>query len=392
MSNLPAQASSVKSMLQKAMVNVAAALPHHMTPERIISVVMTAVHQTPRLKECDSLSLTAAVVQASLLGLELGGVRGQAHLVPYKGKAQLIPGYRGLADLARRSGEIKAPRAHAVRENDLFVHELGTENKLVHQPTLNDRGEIIAFYAVVDLVGGGHQFEVMTKSQVETIRDNSPGYKIAKQYNKSSVWDDHFEEMGRKTVFRRLAKWLPMSVELATAINLDNQAYQGVPQQFELPDGMLDVTPETNEQGSQDPGPPSGLAGRMAAKEREIMGDPSLGVAPETAGPEADEPPPPGDHDAPPPENKSQPLDFNQEAEEPPAPSEPAKITTSQASTIKGQLRTARIDEAAYLARMGHKALLDIPADEVERAVDTLDAMKAEATPDGRADQLFDQE
>lgn len=75
------------------------------------------------------------------------------------------------------------------------------------------------------LVGGGHAFEVMSRQQVEHIRNCSQNYMFSR--NKSeTVWGQHFEEMGRKTVLRRLFKFLPVSIELATASALDSKAYE----------------------------------------------------------------------------------------------------------------------------------------------------------------------
>jgi len=130
-------------------------------------------------------------------------------------------------DLARRSGQIISISAHEVCENDTFEFEYGLDEKLTHRPAMTKpRGEVVAFYAVAKMVGGGHAFEVMSRQQVEEIRDASQNYKFAREKSQT-VWGQHFVEMGRKTVLRRLVKYLPVSIELATAAVLDGKAEGG---------------------------------------------------------------------------------------------------------------------------------------------------------------------
>jgi recombination protein RecT len=206
----------------------AMALPKHVTPDRLLRVVMTAVQNTPKLLECDRTSLFSAVMTCAQLGLEPDGVLGQAYLVPFKGKVVFIPGYKGLLTLARNSGEISSIQAHEVCENDEFDFAYGLDERLQHKPAHGERGEIIYFYAYAKYKDGGHVFEVLTRADVEKIRDGSEGYKAFKAgYTKTTPWNDHFVQMGRKTAIRRLANYLPRSVQKATAFE---DAYdRGVP-------------------------------------------------------------------------------------------------------------------------------------------------------------------
>ncbi|CAK0771868.1 recombination protein RecT [Gammaproteobacteria bacterium] len=164
---------------------------------------------------------------------------GHAYLIPFSNKkaertdVQVIIGYRGLLDLARRSGQIVSIAAHVVHESDLFEFEYGLDEKLKHIPAQGNPGQIRYFYAVAKLANGGHVFEVMSRADVETIRDASQNHRSARQCNKASIWDQHFGEMGRKTAIRRLFKYLPVSIELASAIELDHLAESGKPQGLE---------------------------------------------------------------------------------------------------------------------------------------------------------------
>lgn len=197
---------------QKAL---AAVLPKHLTPERLCRLALLACEKTPKLLECDRVSLYGAILTAAQLGLEPDGVLGQAYLVPFKGKVQFIPGYRGLITLARNSGAVVSVAAQAVREKDHFAYRFGLDPQCDHIPSAEkDRGEITHFYAVATFKDGGHHFDVLTRADVEKIRDSSPAYKSGGE----TPWKSHFEEMGKKTAIRRIAKYLPMNVQRAAAI------------------------------------------------------------------------------------------------------------------------------------------------------------------------------
>lgn len=218
-------------------------LPKHVSADRMLKIALGALRTTPKLMQCTTESLFGAIVQCSQLGLEPNTPLGHAYLIPFEKKrkqgnqwvadkteVQIVFGYKGLIDLARRSGQIISISAHEVCAKDHFVYQYGLDEKLEHRPAMGSRGEIVAFYAVAKLVGGGHAFEVMSREQVDAIRDASQGYKAAEQnakkYNKAgdSPWHNHYAEMGRKTALRRLTKYLPISIELATAVALDNRA------------------------------------------------------------------------------------------------------------------------------------------------------------------------
>lgn len=212
-------------------------IPKHLTLDRLLKVATIAATTTPALAKCDIPSLIAAIGQCAQMGLEPNTVLGEAYLVPFNTKrkgqngapdewvnsVQVIVGYRGFIALARRSGQIISLSSHEVRENDKFDYAYGLVERLEHIPAKKDRGEIVAFYAVAHLKGGGHVFEVMSAEEVEAIRAESQGYQQAVKYKKEGnhPWKKHFAEMGRKTAIRRIAKYLPLSIELQGAIKTD---------------------------------------------------------------------------------------------------------------------------------------------------------------------------
>jgi len=231
--------ANIRGLLEKSKSQMALALPKHVTVDRLLRIAMTSIQKTPKLLDCSPQSLIAAVMQSAQLGLEPDGVLGQAYLVPYKTTCQLIPGYKGLLKLARQSGELSTIQAHAVRENDHFEFGYGLDPFLRHIPSLDDPGDIMAFYAVARLKDGGYQFEVMSKKDVDGIRARSMAAA-------SGPWVSDYEEMGKKTVIRRLSKMLPASVELARAVVLDERADAGISQDIDQVFD-LEVEAETSE-------------------------------------------------------------------------------------------------------------------------------------------------
>ncbi|EJI5712649.1 recombination protein RecT [Salmonella enterica] len=203
---------------------LAAALPRHMTAERMIRIATTEIRKVPALGDCDTMSFVSAIVQCSQLGLEPGGALGHAYLLPFGNKneksgkknVQLIIGYRGMIDLARRSGQIASLSARVVREGDDFSFEFGLEEKLVHRPGENEDAPVTHVYAVARLKDGGTQFEVMTRKQIELVRAQSKA-------GNNGPWVTHWEEMAKKTAIRRLFKYLPVSIEIQRAVSMDEK-------------------------------------------------------------------------------------------------------------------------------------------------------------------------
>ena len=232
---------------------LAAALPKHLTPDRLARLALSAVQRVPKLLECDQKSFFSCIMACATLGLEPDGLLGQAYLVPFAGKCQVIPGYQGLMKLARQSGEIASIDAHPVRYGDTFEYRYGADLYIKHVPAERPYspgdgwskdwkpGEITHFYAVAKLKDGSVEFVVMPSWEVDEIRDGSQGYQSAKKYDKDSPWDTDYDRMGCKTAIRRLCKYLPASVEdnrLHRAIAIDERADRGIDQEL---GGFVDV-------------------------------------------------------------------------------------------------------------------------------------------------------
>ena len=183
-------------------------------------------------------------MQSAQLGLEPGSALGQAYLVPYGNQCQLILGYRGMIDLARRSGQVLSLNAYAVRDGDDFSYQLGLRPDIHHVPSPEagrDTKPITFVYAVATLRGGGYQFEVMSRAEVEKVRSTSASYKCKKE---KSIWGTHFEDMAKKTVIRRLFKYLPVSIEALEITNADAKREAG---EEVKPEDVIDINAVTVE-------------------------------------------------------------------------------------------------------------------------------------------------
>lgn len=204
------------------------ALPKHLSIDRLIRIACAAAARDKKLLECSTSSLLKSVMQACQLGLEPGGALGGAYLLPFYDKQSnssectLVIGYRGLIDLARRSGNIAAIEAHVVYKNDNFEIAFGLEPVLKHTPTLNgEPGAPVGAYAIARFKeAGSYQYEFMTINQIEAVRARS------RSANRGP-WVTDYDEMVRKTVVKRLCKYLPLSVELAESIESDNRVEFG---------------------------------------------------------------------------------------------------------------------------------------------------------------------
>lgn len=199
-------------------------------------------------------SLLTSVLNIAQVGLTLNPVMKLAYLVPrfVNGAVEccLEPSYQGLCKLLTDSGSVNNVYAHLIYENDVFEQILGTENTIVHKPKLGNRGTIIGVYAVAVLANGSKQCEVMDVTEVNEIRDSSESYKSFKNgKTKSCIWNDWFEEMARKTVIKRLVKYLPKSNydKIATAIDLTNDDYQASIGQLNFIDSLIRTSSITEE-------------------------------------------------------------------------------------------------------------------------------------------------
>lgn len=215
---------------------IANALPKFITSDRMIRVALTAMSKNPDLLNCTSHSLIGCILTSAQLGLLPDETLGEAYLIPFKNnnkgitECTFVPGYRGLTQLAMRSGMVRSVQARPVFQSDEFDWELGLNEKLFHKPSGEiDPAKITHFYAMIKFANGGHVFNVMTRQKIEQIRNEIPSYKFARDKS-STIWTKYFEDMGSKTVLRRLMKFAPLSSDVNMAVGLDEQVEAGLGQ------------------------------------------------------------------------------------------------------------------------------------------------------------------
>jgi recombination protein RecT len=256
----PANASpaqTIKAYLDKMKGQIAEALPKHMDIDRLSRIALTTIRTNPKLLECSIPSLMAAVMQSAVLGLEPGLI-GHCYIIPYGKEATFIIGYKGMIDLARRSGNIQSIAAHEVYENDYIELTYGLEEKLVHVPWFlrkdaspESSGKIVGAYMVAKFNDGGHFIHYMPIAEIEAHR------KRSKAAN-NGPWVTDYTEMCKKTVVRAGWKWLPVSIELTKNISRDETTLQEPTQVND--DMIIDIsgsaTIQDEDQTKGDPQPP----------------------------------------------------------------------------------------------------------------------------------------
>ena len=231
------EAATIQDYVKRMEKEIEKALPSVLTPERFTRITLSALSTDQTLAQCTPRSFLGAMMTAAQLGLEPNTPLGQAYLIPYRNhgrlECQFQLGYKGMLDLAYRSGVVSTIQAHVVYENDEFDHEFGLEPKLRHVPAKRDRGAPVCFYAVFRTKDDGYGFDVMS---VEEIRAHAQKY--SKAY-KNGPWQTNFEEMAKKTVLKRALKYAPLKTEFVRAVASDETIRSG------LSDDMFDLPDET---------------------------------------------------------------------------------------------------------------------------------------------------
>lgn len=228
----------IKNILETKKGEIAKALPRHISPDKMIRVALTLISGDGKLLTCDPVTIYAEVLKAAQLGLYIDGFLGQAHLVPFwnnkrgKNEAKLMLGYRGLIELAMRTGKVTQIRAVPVHEGDLFEYEEGLVSRLVHrrQPDPKKRGPLAAVYAVAELKDVPREsspFRVMFADEVLAIRARSKN-AFDKEGKLQGPWLTDEVEMWKKTAVRSLCKYLNLSTELTGAAVADEYGELGI--------------------------------------------------------------------------------------------------------------------------------------------------------------------
>ncbi|UOQ43380.1 recombination protein RecT [Halobacillus salinarum] len=238
-------ANTIAAYLKKMGPEIEKALPQHMDVDRMARIALTTIRTTPKLLECKIPSLMGAVMQAAQLGLEPGLI-GHCYIIPYGKEATFIIGYKGMIDLARRSGHIESIYAQVVYENDDFEYEFGLDPKLVHKPSLGERGDFVAAYGIAKYKDGGFHVEVMGEGDIEKIRKRSKA-------SNNGPWKTDYEEMAKKTVIRRMFKYLPISIEIQQHASQDETVRKDITEDADSVYNQEFIDVESHEDPEEEP-------------------------------------------------------------------------------------------------------------------------------------------
>lgn len=229
------QPSSIQDYIKVMEPAIKAALPSVITPERFTRITLSALSTNPKLGQCTPQSFLGAMMAAAQLGVEPNTVLGQAYLIPFRNHGQMECqfqlGYKGLIDLAYRSGEVVDLYAETVYANDEFRYELGLNPKLEHKPAMKERGEPIAFYAVFHSKNGGYGFKVLS---IDDVRAHAKRY--SKSYG-SGPWQTDFEAMAKKTVLKQVLKYAPLKSDFVRGLAQDETIKTTIAEEmYDVPD------------------------------------------------------------------------------------------------------------------------------------------------------------
>lgn len=239
------KADTLQNLLDTNRKQIEAALPKHLTADRLLNIAVTEARRNPALLECTQASFLGAIIQTAQLGLEPGGTLGHAYLVPFKNnrngttEVQFIIGYKGMMSLSYRSPLISHVIARAVYDGDEFSFQYGTDENIVHKPDMEANGQKITHvYAIAFLRNGGRVFDVMEHKEIEAARKRS---KAAD----SGPWDTDYESMAKKSIVRRMFKYCPVSIEMQQAVGLDEAAERGEQNNGDFIETTGTMVPET---------------------------------------------------------------------------------------------------------------------------------------------------
>lgn len=214
-------------------------LPALITPERFLNFALLCLAETPRLFECTKTSLLAGIYQAAKDGLELGV---EAHLLPFRApktnlvEAVYVRDYKGVVKLLERTGKVAKAFSEVVFEHDHCTIDYGNALKpLTHQVALTNRGLAMGAYGAIVLKGGTWHVHYMDKKDLDRVKAQAPG-------REQDPWIKHPLEMWRKTALKNVAKYCPLTPELQTTLEADDQAEEA----------MQTVTPAQAQQNIQE--------------------------------------------------------------------------------------------------------------------------------------------
>lgn len=197
---------------------------------RFITSIVSAVQTNPALQECTNQSILSAALLGETLNLSPSPQLSYFYMVPFNDTkrgckvAQFQIGYKGLIQLAIRSGQYKKINVLSIKKGELeYFDPLNEEIKvklMVDNWDEREKAETIGYYASFELTNGFKKAMYWSKAQMENhALTYSAGYKAKKGY---TFWERDFNKMAEKTMLKQLlSRWGIMTTELIQAIDAD---------------------------------------------------------------------------------------------------------------------------------------------------------------------------
>lgn len=190
--------------------------------QAIINDTILTLRESPGLQKATPMSLLGAIYRVVRIGLSPNKTFGHAYLVPRKNKqgqteVEFQLGYKGMKELAMRTGKIKSIISGIVKENDIWEFDLLSGTMPKHIPAAKNRGAMIQVYAIVKYTNGEIQIEVMNAEEVEHVK-NTSAQGTSSDF---SPWNTYPDQMAEKTVVRKLLGKASLDDGLQKVITLD---------------------------------------------------------------------------------------------------------------------------------------------------------------------------
>lgn len=199
-----------EKLYQQMLASIADADPAFV--RQCVALTLNAASKNAKLYGCTQQSVMKSMLDCCALGILPNGK--DAHLVPYGTECQLLIDYKGMITLAIKSERISKVDAEIFCRNDKFSWRNGEIDHEINW--MDDRGEMAGAYAVATMKDGAKVSAVMTKKEIEGIRNRS-------RSKNNGPWVTDYDEMAKKTVVRRLSKRLPLSPAAIAAIEYDDK-------------------------------------------------------------------------------------------------------------------------------------------------------------------------
>lgn len=211
---------------------------HGISPAQFVQVVLSEVKKNEKLMQAfkeNPASVFASVLAGAEIGLMPSDLIGEFYLIPrsmkgadgkYRMTATPMVGYKGLVSILLRSGDVTRVHSEVVYEGDEFAPTYGLEPNIVHKPNFSaprTSNKITHIYAVAKFRNGEYQFVVLTRREVEAIRDMSKNSNSLYFNDKS----DPNNWMAKKAALIQLSKMLPKDYYSKKAISIDQSVEGG---------------------------------------------------------------------------------------------------------------------------------------------------------------------